>query len=61
MERKIGEIFQYGEVTLKVVKEESCGKCYFNNLLSCANEKPDYCTAEYREDQNEIYFELINP
>lgn len=59
MERKIGEIFIYGKVKLKVVKGDGyCTNCYFNYLSHCL--KPENLgKCEGREDNKDIYFKEI--
>jgi len=56
MERQIGEIFQDGEVTLKVIESEYCKGCYYdddNNLKIC-NTK--LCTSNERSDETSVIF-----
>lgn len=55
MERQIGEIFQDGEVTLKVEKEReihSCEGCYYD-LFDCSKNK---CTERERSDETSVIF-----
>lgn len=59
MERKIGEIFQDGDVTLKVVKVEH--KRCVNNRKKCYYSKFDYChtikcMSEERSDNTQVNF-----
>lgn len=55
MERKIGEVFKFKNVTLKVVESKSCKKCYFK-VESCTKINPYFCTSEYRSDKKDICF-----
>ena len=57
MERQIGEIFQDGEVTLKVVyyeyKNTECDGCYYSGIGECLVIK---CTESERSDNESVMF-----
>jgi len=55
MERAIGEIFQDGEVTLKVVEDntEAVCKCCFYLKLDCSTIQ---CTTTERSDKTSVIF-----
>ena len=57
MERKIGEIFQDGEVTLKVECNNHCSGCFYDND-ECDNdiEVNGFCSKIRREDKTSIIF-----
>lgn len=55
MERQIREIFQDGEVTLKVEKAvNNCEGCYYRKLKNCLD-KPK-CTERQRSDKTSVIF-----
>ena len=58
MERKIGEIFEFGGVKLQVVKGSDCGLgdtgCYF--LDDYKNCRPRECFALKRKDRTSVRF-----
>ena len=60
MERKVGEIFEYNGVKLKVVREDvpfRCEDCYFQDLdASC--EKISCLWRERRDNENVIFKEI---
>lgn len=63
MERKIGEIFEYGGVKLICLQDnnkdvlESCKNCYFfNKERKCMQQ---LCVDSDREDENDVYFKEI--
>lgn len=56
MERAIGEVFQDGEVTLKVVKSHNCVDCHYDidsNRQKCLDSK---CVTTERSDDNQVKF-----
>ena len=62
MEREIGDIFNYNEVKLQIVKSnEYCNNCYFNyNYSDCTKPKNlDNCQAHNRKDNKNIHFKEI--
>lgn len=64
MERKIGEVFQDGEVTLKVeleTSEGSCKRCYYDPFMQCPNSlEESTCVGLEREDNTDVIFTQIN-
>ena len=67
MEHKVGETFQYGDVTLKVVACDGsiCGDCYFDKNWHCTlreRERDDVenCSMTYRKDRTSVFFKQIN-
>lgn len=64
MERKVGEIFFDGNVTLQVKKAEreySCWGCYYNVLGQCTRncDIAGACTRNLRLDRQFIIFKEI--
>lgn len=63
MERKIGEKFNYGDVTLEVKENtngKSCGDCYFlNNWCAESFDTRGKCSKRAREDKREVYFKEV--
>ena len=62
MEREIGDIFNYNEVKLQIVKSnEYCNNCYFNyNYSACTKPNTlDKCQKHYRKDNKNIHFKEI--
>lgn len=64
-EFKVGEIFKFGLMTLKVEKEKgelSCCKCIFNHTYLCGNinEFTGSCFSDEREDKQSVIFVRIN-
>ena len=73
MERKIGEQFNYEEVTLEVVEHHDCLGCYFHkNYIRCndntariacnlSTEKNTigHCSALHRKDKKYIIFKEV--
>ena len=67
MERKVGEVFEYNGIKLKVVECENveeffCGDCFFQSETGdcCVNEKClGYCSYEYRKDNKDIIFKRV--
>lgn len=55
MERKIGEIFQDGDATLKVVETTmfDCDGCQYNKTLKCDTR---FCTSWHRKDLKSVKF-----
>jgi hypothetical protein len=60
MERKIGEVFKDGEVTLKVeleTDEGSCKRCYYDPFRQCPNSLLETsCNGYDREDKIDVIF-----
>ena len=62
MERKIGEVFEYHGILLKVVKQEfyrnSCEGCYFYGFMFCArnDEMIGDCLYQNRKDKTNVIF-----
>ena len=61
MERKIGEVFEYNGVSLKVVKQKlnkaSCNGCYFDGALcEIDDEITGTCLYRNRRDKANIIF-----
>lgn len=56
MERKIGERFEHGGVTLEVVKEDTCDGCYFRLTADCSNQ---ICFHLSRNDANSVIFKEV--
>lgn len=63
MERKIGEVFDYEGIELKVVKETSaCDGCYFNKPMACEDrdeEEIGCCINVNREDDADVIFQEV--
>lgn len=59
MERKIGEVFQYGDTWLEVVSGLFCTSCYLKVGNMCVAERrlTGECLAKKREDKRNIIFE----
>ena len=60
MERKIGEIFQDGDVRLKVVNPaeyNGCDGCYYD-YVPCVEKRHlrGFCCAVDRQDEKEVIF-----
>lgn len=61
MERKIGEVFQDGDVTLKVIKQKrNCNGCFYRPKLSmrCVSslELSGNCMPRLRNDNERVIF-----
>lgn len=62
MERKIGEVFEYHGILLKVVKQDfyknSCEGCYFDGAMFCPrnDDRVGDCLYFYREDEESVIF-----
>lgn len=58
MERKIGEVFQDGEVKLKVEPEINlCVGCYYRQFNDCPNKRNESsCESSGRSDNQEVIF-----
>ena len=60
MERKIGEVFLYNGIKLKVIKtynHQWCQLCYFNNVSSCTKEEGvSNCFGCARSYGNDVFF-----
>ena len=56
MERKIGEVFKYGEICLKVIPSpfEDCGDCYFSESSCHKIKELGKCTG--RDDGCDVKF-----
>lgn len=59
MERKIGEIFEYNDIKLKVVetKDWSCRGCYFLALRYKCHQQ--LCMRFIRKDKKNVIFQAI--
>ena len=59
MERKIGEIFKYNDIKLKVVETEdfSCRGCYFLALGDKCYQQ--LCMRSERKDRKNVVFKLV--
>jgi hypothetical protein len=60
MEHKLGEIFDYKNKKLKVVKTVSCEYCYFN--YACTEEDHKIlgeCSLLSREDDTSVVFKEV--
>lgn len=55
MERKVGEVFNDGDVTLKVVECENCNECFFKDK-ACSD---DDCSYDERSDKKSVIFKKI--
>ena len=67
MEHKVGETFQYGDVTLQVVACDGsiCGDCYFDKNWHCTlrereGDDVENCSMTYRKDRTSVFFKQIN-
>jgi len=58
MERKIGEVFQDGEVTLKVEEHPNCEGCYFDMLPTCSINAGDCADGSRSDDKNVIFTQI---
>ena len=63
MERKIGEKFNYGDVTLEVTeshKSDGCCDCYFlPNWCSESFDTRGKCSKRARDDKRDVYFKEV--
>lgn len=59
MERKIGEIFEYNDITLEVVENPDgcCDDCYFEGCKKCKHFKE--CSCIRRTDKKDVIFKEI--
>lgn len=61
--RRIGEKFNYGDVTLEVTENtngKSCGDCYFlHNWCSESFDTRGKCSKRARDDKREVYFKEV--
>lgn len=59
-EFKVGEVFQFGLVKLRVVEEDenSCLRCFFNGTYLCGNTSKliGSCYDDEREDETNVVF-----
>lgn len=57
MERKIGEIFKDGNVTLKVKQGKECGKCHYE-IFNCGKKREllGFCASCFRSDRIPVHF-----
>ena len=62
MERKIGEVFQYGGKTYQVVESIRCDGCAFNRSAKCSTirEPLGSCDSIRRKDRINVVFKEIN-
>ena len=66
MEHKVGETFQYGDVTLQVVACDGslCTGCYFNQddycILRTKEDNLEACQSNKRKDKISIIFKQVN-
>ncbi len=60
MERKIGEVFEFAGLKLKVqeVKDASCDECFFNDI-KCLEMVHGECCSCYRTDDKDVIFKDI--
>lgn len=61
MERKVGEVFEYNGVKLKVIKEiKICKDCYFNSIPKCGNfiQIRGECQSASRSDGGVIFVKV---
>ena len=57
---EIGERFEYGGVTLEVVKSTTCDGCFFlDHLLCILEDNQKYCGNGQRNDMKNISYKLI--
>lgn len=68
MERRIGEQFNYDEVTLEVCVAKApirrpCEGCYFLHYDRCYRvmDITGKCSKNYRTDKREVYFKEVKP
>ena len=61
--RRIGEQFNYGEVTLEVTESnnvKSCCDCYFlNNWCAESFDTRGKCSKRARDDKRDVYFKEV--
>lgn len=61
MERKIGEIFTYGDKRYQVVKSDICANCAFReNDCSILRSRIGLCVSSIRTDKTNVIFKEIN-
>jgi len=66
MERKVGEVFKYKNVTLQVIKEAGCKKCFFKGMKrsDCHSKEKHsltgYCSFRERKDSADVQFIKID-
>lgn len=64
MERKIGEIFKYKDVSIKCVKSQkhdNCDKCYFKRDIGCSKHSVvGFCGDVFRSDHTEVHFVIAH-
>ena len=67
MEHKVGETFQYGDVTLQVVACDGslCTGCYFHKngyctLVAGEGDDVENCAMSNRKDKTSVFFKQIN-
>ena len=57
---EIGDRFEYGRVTLEVVKSTTCDGCFFlDHLLCILEDNQKYCGSGQRNDMKSIIYKLI--
>lgn len=57
MERKVGEVFKYNEVTLITIENNSCEGCFFNDGNICTREaRLILCSPMFRKDNKNVIF-----
>lgn len=57
MERKIGEVFDYKGVKLKVVEaDDYCNECYFNLSYTCCTKPKNVDKCYNRSDGKKVIF-----
>lgn len=63
MERRVGELFMYERMLLRVVADPSCSGCVFNNVKWCAKywSVTGPCSALDRLDKTSIKFVEVYP
>ena len=64
MERRIGEQFNYGDVTLEVTESTKgypCGNCYFmlNDWCFKFANITGKCSGEFRTDKRDVIFKEV--
>ena len=61
MERKIGEIFKDGNVTLKVEQNEGCVKCHYG-IYDCGKKREliGFCASYFRSDRISVGFAQVH-
>ena len=62
MEKKQGEVFKDGNVTLKVETGCNCAPCFYNTTKHCTRIKSIVgpCSSTSRDDKTEVIFKKIN-